>query len=201
MDASQPDKDVADPGAARQMSSRSDDSADARPEVIRRYFRGPRAIAATLPDVTKTTLMRRGLAAARILAEWQSIIGPELAPHTLPERIRRDTYTQADPAQGGATLVLQVSPGMAPHLVYYEKLVIDRINSFFGFAAVTKLQILQRPIPRSVGKSKRSRPAEAPPLPPPQEQKLKQDVAPIRDERLQAALERLGRRLLQPQQK
>ncbi len=143
--------------------------------------------------------MRRGLAAARILAEWQSIIGPDLAPHTLPECIRRDT--RSDPSQAEATLVLHVSPGMAPHLVYYERLVIDRINSYFGFAAVTKLQILQRPIIRPESQRKRARQVEPPALPPQQEQQLQQDLAPIRDQRLQAALERLGRRLLQPQQK
>jgi hypothetical protein len=45
-------------------------------------------------------------------------------------------------------LRVRVAPGWAPEFQHFEPLIIDRINSFFGYRAIAKLQLIQAPISR-----------------------------------------------------
>ena len=46
----------------------------------------PRALAATLPKVTKSVLEKHGRAYAALIGEWSNIVGPALAAVSLPEK-------------------------------------------------------------------------------------------------------------------
>ena len=69
---------------------------------------------------------------ARLKAEWSAVVGAELAARTWPEKLGRD-----------GALKLRVVPGFALDLQHRAPLVIDRINLFFGRAAVTRLVLVQ----------------------------------------------------------
>ncbi len=45
----------------------------------------PRALAATLPKLTKAILEKGGRDYAAIIAEWPTIVGPALAASSMPE--------------------------------------------------------------------------------------------------------------------
>jgi hypothetical protein len=147
---------------------------------------GPRAIGVELPAVTRSALVRRGFAAVRVIADWPEIVGPALADSTMPERLTR-TKT------GKATLVVRVRPAAALELQHLEPLVIERINSHFGFGAVHKLRLVQGPVTLRPRRKPRPPP---PPLPPAKAETLARSLAPIADPELKAALERLGKAVI-----
>ena len=73
---------------------------------------------------------------ARLKAEWSAIAGAELAARTWPEKLGRD-----------GALKLLVLPGFALDLQHRAPLVIDRINIYFGRAAVARLVLVQGSLP------------------------------------------------------
>ena len=72
----------------------------------------------------------------RLKAEWSAVAGAELAAQTWPEKLGRD-----------GALKIRVAPGFALDLQHRASLVIDRINFFFGRAAVTRLVLVQGTLP------------------------------------------------------
>jgi hypothetical protein len=140
---------------------------------------------------------QRGTATARLAAEWPAIVGPEIARHSLPERLAggqgRPAGAQrrgAAPPAGG-TLRLRVEGPLALELQHLAPQIIERINSYFGYAAVGRLQIVQGPLPRRIP------PAQAnAPLDPQGRQDLRARLASVADDGLRAALERLGQAIL-----
>ena len=102
---------------------------------------GPRAIASLIGKSSKAALIKRGFAQADILTHWPAIVGPNLANFSSPEKL---TYSR----QGNkdATLRIRVAPGWAPEFQHFEPLVIERINSFFGYKAISRLQLIQAPV-------------------------------------------------------
>ncbi len=102
---------------------------------------GPQAIGRFVAKSTKAALVKRGFAQADILSKWPSIVGPTLARASSPEKMSylRDKNNEA-------TLKVRVSPGFGPEFQQFEPLIIERINSFFGYKAVGRLQIVQAPV-------------------------------------------------------
>lgn len=141
---------------------------------------GLKALAASLPKVTGKAFGRRGLALGGLIADWPSILGAELAAVTLPRKLQQ---------HGDGTLTIRVAPGHALAVQHLEPLVIERINGYLGYRAVTRLRLQQGPLGGN------SKPPAAPPpaLRPEQEAALKAKAAAIDDEALRDALERLGR--------
>lgn len=143
-------------------------------------------MAAELPAVTRSAYLRRGFAAARVVTDWAEIVGPALADSSLPERLILDRSGDS------ATLVVKVRPAAALELQHWEPQVIERINSCFGFRAVTRLKLRQGPVaPRRRAAARR-----AAALDPGQEQALERTVAAVEDDGVREALRRLGRAVL-----
>jgi hypothetical protein len=90
---------------------------------------GMRAVAAPLSSVTRPVLKRRGLASGRVVSEWTEIVGATLAACSCPERL-------SQPRDGGpGTLKIRVDGPMAVELQHLEPVIIERINSYFGYRA------------------------------------------------------------------
>ena len=106
-----------------------------------RTQQGPKAIAALVGKSSRAALVRRGFAEADILNQWGSIVGPNLAEVSSPEKLG---YTRQSNRE--ATLRIRVAPGWAPEFQHFEPLIIERVNSFFGYKAVARLQLIQAPV-------------------------------------------------------
>jgi hypothetical protein len=163
------------------MADRSGDTTGAR------RGRGPRALAAMVPRVAGTALRRRGFAETRVVTDWADIIGPELARQTMPERL---TFPRG--SEGGGTLRIRAAGPLALELQHLEPLVIERINRYFGFAAVARLAFVQAPVAAA---PRRARAAPAA-LSPEAARRLDAAVENIESESLRAALTRLGRAVI-----
>ncbi len=143
---------------------------------------GFRPIARDAARLAAANLARRGGGAlGRLKAEWAAVVGAELAGATWPEALGRD-----------GALRLRVASVAALELQHRAPLVIERINLFFGRAAVTRLVLVQGPLPLPVA----PRAAAAPPLSAAEETTLDARLAGIADPELHAALAGLGRLVL-----
>ncbi len=118
--------------------------ATAGPASPPRHPFGPRPLGAILPAVTRPAFRRRAPAAARLMAEWESIVGPELAAACCPRRFT------------AGTLTLDCAGPLALELLHRAPLLLERINGVLGAPLVARLRFQQ------------GAPA-VPPVPPPPE--------------------------------
>ncbi len=151
-----------------------------------------RAIGRIAPDILKPLFKSHGFAQGQILSAWPAIAGDELARFTAPEKIRwprRGQGAQAGQDAALATLVLRVEGPIAIEVQHSTPQLIERINGFFGYTAIGRIQIVQGPLPRRPATQKRP----LRPLSPREENKLRSHLGHVDDERLRKALMRLGR--------
>jgi hypothetical protein len=156
-----------------------------------------KAAGAFVPKATAECLRKHGFHMADIILNWRTIVGEDLARYTAPSRIKWPRHTNnldAEDPEGRVTrpartaLELWVDGGRALDVQYRAKQIIDRVNTYFGCAAITELRILQGPVggpaepPKASAKPARAEPHEAA-LP---------DGHGIAHEPLRAALGRLG---------
>ena len=148
---------------------------------------GPRAIASFVGKSARAALVKRGFAQSDILSSWPSIVGPNLAGCSSPEKLNYSRQSNKD-----ATLRIRVAPGWAPEFQHFEPLIIERINSFFGYRAVSRLQLIQAPIKKPEVK-KRWSPA---PLTAAQQEWIALATRDVEDEELKKRLEALATSML-----
>ncbi|MEM7269542.1 MAG: DciA family protein [Pseudomonadota bacterium] len=160
------------------MSERSRKVAQ-KPE---RRARGFLHAAELAPGALKSAGAKRGFAELKLLTQWRAIAGERLYKVCRPVKV---TYASRS-ASLGATLVIAVEGARAPEIEMRKGEIIERVNAFYGYRAVSKLRIDQS---RSPSLSVRQGFAEehapfTPPAAPP--------VDGVADQRLALALGRLG---------
>jgi len=143
-------------------------------ETLSRHFR----------EITKAAFARYGFAQADVVANWEAIVGGDLAAVSAPERIRWPRGMGEEAQKQGGVLVIRAAPGRALELQYEASRIISRINSFFGHAAIASIKVMQaHSLPQG--------PTAPPPLP--QKPVCEQKLASLEESPLKTALERLGR--------
>lgn len=155
--------------------------------TTRKSWGGPHGIARALPTVTQAALRRRGFAESEVVLRWPAIVGEHLAARCTPEKL---AFRRGD--VGGGVLHLRVDPAAAPEIQHLTPLILERINIYYGFRAVSRLQLIQAPAKRRYG------PASAPlrPLTAAERASLAQQLAATPDDRLREALRGLGESVL-----
>ena len=158
---------------------------------------GVKAVGSFLPALTRKAFEKYGFSTATLVTDWVRIVGRELAVATAPERLKWprglapvDVEGNA-PGQGsrGATLVLRVDGGRSLDVQHKARQIIERINAYFGYAAIAELRIVQAPVgaePRATPRVPQSPRPASQPLP------LPAEVAQVADPGLRDALARLG---------
>jgi len=156
---------------------------------------GVRAVGSFLPALTRKAFEKYGFSTAALVTDWVRIVGRELAAATAPERLKwprgvapADVEGNA-PGQGrrGATLILRVDGGLRLDVQHKARQIIERINAYFGYAAVAELRIVQAPVGAAAGStSLATLPPRATSHP------LTTEVAQVADPALRDALARLG---------
>ena len=87
----------------------------------------------------KKVLGKKGFVTADIMSFWSQIVGDEIAEYAFPLRI---DFKKNERNNG--TLVIAVASGaFALDIKHREKSVLDRVNSYFGYAAVSGLRVIQ----------------------------------------------------------
>jgi hypothetical protein len=124
-----------------------------------------------------------------LVAGWAEIAGPDHAAYSMPEKIvwpRR--ISDDDPFEPGM-LVVACDGARAILFQHAVSEVLERVNVYFGFSAIGRIKIVQKPVIRPRTKRIRAEPA----LDPEARRRLDGIVAGVGDEKLRKSLEALGR--------
>src|SRR3954467_6752046 len=96
-------------------------------ETLVRHFR----------DLTRAAFARHGFAYGELLAQWPELVGREVAQICEPERLRWPRGQENAKQKLGGVLTIRATPGRALDVQYDAPRIIERINSFYGYAAVS----------------------------------------------------------------
>jgi hypothetical protein len=151
---------------------------------------GLRALAVSLPRVTKRLFGQRGFAQGGLAADWTGIVGSELAAHCRPGKL---AFARGAERREG-TLTLRVEAPFATEVQHLAPQIMERINGYFGYRAVGRLLLRQVPYsPRPATEQAAPQPQSGP------QPEIAPDLArrleSVEDPELRAALGRLGRAL------
>lgn len=175
-----------------------------------RVGNGMLAVGSFVAGLAGKAFAKYGFATAGLITEWPAIAGHDLALYTRPERLRwppaardgeegapsdekghqrghRSRQRGHQKGRQGATLLLRVDAARGLDVQFRARQIIERINGYFGYAAIAELRILQGPI--ATPTAARARAPLASGSPPPGEDPL---LVRISDAALRAALVRLG---------
>lgn len=135
-------------------------------------------------------LARRAGINTMLLEAWEEIAGSDFADCTRPEKIAWARRASEAGEEGGfepGTLTVACVGARAMFLAHSQDELIHRVNGFFGFHAVGRIRIVQKPVQPPT-----SRPKAPPKLADNQKRRLDSMLDGIEDDRLKAALARLG---------
>lgn len=114
------------------------------PEKDERPRGGPaRNIADIVPNIGRAAFRRFGFVQSSIVTRWDDIVGGKYAEVSAPESIRFPAGQKAD-----GTLNLIVASGFAPMIQHVLPEIIERVNRFFGYNAVSKVAMRQGHVER-----------------------------------------------------
>jgi hypothetical protein len=128
------------------------DQAEALKAQARAKFTG-HTLGKFVGKLTKKAFEKHGFSAATLLTDWRTIVGNDMAAYTAPERLKwpRGVEAYGEVAEDGAgrpgaTLVVRVEPVRALDVSYKSRQLIERINAYFGYKAVSELRFIQAPV-------------------------------------------------------
>jgi hypothetical protein len=145
----------------------------------------PRRLSELAGKTIADALARQGFASTGIVTHWADIVGAEIADHAEPMRMAWPRRVHEDDPEP-ATLILRVEGPVALEIQHMSGIIIEKVNRFFGWRAVGRIQIRQAPLARRKAKA----PLKAPD--PAVVARLAAGMTDIADDDLRGALARLG---------
>lgn len=144
---------------------------------------GPTRLGLFTQRLVKPVFKSRGLMEGKIITHWPQIVGEKFARISFAEKI---TFPKGSRSEG--TLHLNVTSSGALLFQYAQDLILERVNIFFGYKALSKLRMIHGLILQEEAKS------PSPPKVLTGEEKawLEKQIEGIEDIELQVSLQKLG---------
>jgi hypothetical protein len=142
-------------------------------ETLDKYFR----------QLAKAAFAQHGFASEQLISQWEAIVGETISTFCRPERIIWPKTAAESNRKAGGTLVLKAQSGRGLELQYETPRIIERVNQFLGYGAITAIKIVQSGF---AAKPKRQ------PVTPVSTHAWDEKISDISDEQLKAALARLA---------
>ena len=101
---------------------------------IKRYSLFPKSIGKSIEPLIKPIYKKHGFAEHRILTQWHQIVGT-LANYSSPQKL---TIRGKE-----GTLHILVASGRALELQHLQPIILDKIATYFGYRAVTRITFSQ----------------------------------------------------------
>ena len=101
-----------------------------------RSFQGLRSFKDTLPTNIKKIIKKKGHIFSETLNNWKYIVGNEIFQICYPKSFKNSNKF------GVSTLHIMVKRGHEIDLEYSKKEIMNKMNGFFGYAVVEKLQFI-----------------------------------------------------------
>ena len=152
----------------------------------------PKKIGETLLKVNKTFSNKFGKMEFLILSKWPQIVGPFFADHSEPEKILRitDSFNDFDEPVYKYSLHVKVTPAAAIEFQHYKDTIIGKINSFFGYKAISDIRLQQNFIPEK--KSKNNTNFNEKDISEKEKTLIKNDIEDINNKELEKSIVNLG---------
>ena len=99
-------------------------------------IQGLRSFKDTLPNNIKKIIKKKGHIFSETLNNWKYIVGDEIFQICYPKSFKNSNKF------GVSTLQVMVKRGHEVDLEYSKKEIMDKMNSFFGYAVVEKLKFI-----------------------------------------------------------
>jgi len=99
-------------------------------------IQGLRSFKDTLPKNIKKIINKKGHIYSETLNNWSYIMGDELFKVCYPKSFKNSNRL------GGSCLNIMVKRGHEVDLEYSKKLIIDKMNTFFGYNVVEKIKLI-----------------------------------------------------------
>ena len=97
------------------------------------------AVSRTILPFARSILGQKGFVEVDMIANWDKIVGEELTDYVFPQRIEFKRGEKTD----GVLHVAVPGGAFALELQHREKLLLAKVNSYFGYCAVSRLKIIQ----------------------------------------------------------
>jgi hypothetical protein len=156
------------------MSKRKQTEADS-PRSCR-----PRAAGDLVGDIGGQSFKRFGFVQSSIVSRWGDIVGERYARVSSPESIKFPSGRKV-----GGVLTLLVEGAHAPLIQHLTPMIVERVNRFFGYAAINRIVFRQGKPPAPAARPQRP---QLRPIP----KELGEGLREIADPELRACLESLA---------
>ena len=103
--------------------------------LTKNFIQGLRPLSSTLPTQIKKVLKKNGFNLSSIVDNWTNIVGSDISNNCYPINVK---------AQGNSkevALLINVIHGKEIDIEYNRKNIIDKVNSYFGYIFINKIQI------------------------------------------------------------
>lgn len=142
-----------------------------------------RATGEIIGDIGGAAFKRFGFVQSAVVSRWAEIVGERYSRVSCPESIRFPAGRKS-----GGVLTLLVEGAHSPLIQHLAPLIIERVNRFFGYAAIDRIVFRQGRLPAATPKPQRLAPVPVP-------RELGDGLREIADPELRACLESLAARI------
>ena len=102
--------------------------------LSKNFIQGLRPLANTLPTQIKKILKKNGFNLSSIVDNWTRIVSKDVSDNCYPINIK------VTPNSKNLILILNVIHGKEINIEYNKKNIIDKINSYYGYSYIEKIE-------------------------------------------------------------
>ena len=110
--------------------------------MFQKKLKGPQILSNLLPEEAKKILKSRGFSELELLANWERIVGKKFEKLTVPLRLKIGKSSE----KNNGKLIVKVDRSMAFAFEHEREKIIKKINLFFGYEVIKKVEIIQTSI-------------------------------------------------------
>ena len=102
----------------------------------RKFIQGLRSFKDILPSKIKKIINKKGQIYSETLDNWRNFVGNDLFNISFPKSYKNENKIQS------SCLTVMVKRGNEVNFEYSKNIVIEKINSFFGYEAVKSIKLV-----------------------------------------------------------
>ena len=102
----------------------------------RKFIQGLRSFKDILPSKIKNLINKKGQIYSETLDNWRYFVGNDLFDFSFPKSFKNENKL------GSSCLTVMVKRGNEVNFEYSRNLIIEKINSFFGYEAVQNIKLV-----------------------------------------------------------
>lgn len=153
-----------------------------------RKLKPARQVSELIGTIMAPVLSRRSGMTLDLLAAWPDLVGEDYSDFTRPEKINWPNRAHQDDPFKPGILIVACDGARALFFMHELSRICARVNVFFGFEAIEKIKIVQKPVQPPYTRTKRQDPV----LNAQQQQRLDTILTHIHDPELREKLKKLG---------